>query len=133
MGRRGARAGAAAVLVAGTFALAGCGGATTASERVARWRVAGTTVRLRYLSPPTALRPSSVSVAAPGAGLTGVSIEATMTDMSMPPVRLVLRPAAGGTYQGSLLLTMGGPWLYVVTLRFGGRVAVRRVRVWAEG
>ncbi|MCL6597050.1 MAG: hypothetical protein K6V73_12730 [Firmicutes bacterium] len=119
--------------MAGSFALSGCGGAPAASERVVRWRVEGATARLRYVAPPTALRPSPVSVAAPGARLTGASIEAIMTDMSMPPVRLVLRPAGDGTYQGRLLLTMGGPWLYVVTLRFGDRVAVRRVRVWAEG
>lgn len=114
------------------LALAGCGSQPGAT-RTARFRVGSEQVSVRYQAPPLALHPSPVTVEVRPAASAVATVVATMTDMSMPPVRLALRPASPGVYGGRLVLSMGGPWLLTVRVRVGGRMATKRLRVWANG
>jgi hypothetical protein len=120
-----------AVLVA--LALAGCGAAPAATARVQRWLVAGRWVRVTYADPPRALAPTPLAVVGPAGALEGVRVEAYMTTMSMPHVRLMLARRAPGRFAGRMVLPMGGAWVYVVRLRLGARTVVRRLKVWADG
>lgn len=112
--------------------LAGCG-SQPAAVRTARWRVGSDQVFLRYEAPPLALHGSPLTLRIQPAAVAAVTVVARMTDMSMPAVRLSLKPSAPGVYGGRIVLSMGGPWLYTVSVRLGGRSATKRLRVWANG